>query len=359
VIELQNTIVKSIDEVLLSARVLGNMLGDAGSVVSVIDPQYTLLYYNEKAKEIFSWVKEGQKCYEAYRKGRKICKNCPTKEVLEKSKSLGGFKVHNKLVDRHLNVNSYLVLDEKGRQVAVIEVAHDITSMLIAAGKAHDANNLLTPITILDGVLTPETKTEKAYLELANQSAEKISNIMGDLQNILTGKARWDEYTRGPVDVLQALEDAIKFTKPQYDSCKIPLIKNIKPVPAIDGSQGALERAFRNMLINARQACEQASEPMITVNLYHKEGHIYAEFIDKGCGMEKGILAKIFDTYFTTKDKGHGLGLSDAKRVVEKLYYGKLTAESEGEGKGAKFTVKIPDAHTLKKLRKGKQDLIF
>lgn len=352
-IELKNTIVKSIDEVLLSAKVLGDMLGDAGSVVSVIDPQYNLLYYNQTAKEIFPWVKEGQKCYEAYRKGNRICKDCPTKEVLEKSKSFGGFKVHNKLVDRHLNVNSYLALDETGKQVAVIEVAHDITSMLIAAGKAHDANNLLTPITILEGMLMPNTKTEKEYIELADQSAEKISKIMSDLQKILTGQMRWDEHTRSPVDIQQALEDAIKFTRPQYDSCKIQLYMNLKPVPAIDGSQSSIERAFRSILINAKQACEKAGAPEVCVKLYHQDGYIYAEFMDKGCGIEKNVLEKIFDTYFTTKDEGHGLGLSDAKRVIEKLHYGKLTAESEGRGKGSKFTIKIPDAHTLKKMRKG------
>jgi len=85
-----------------------------------------------------------------------------------------------------------------------------------------------------------------------------------------------------------------------------------------------------------------AGEPVTVVPDLPPGDYIRIKVSDEGTGIPEGCLKRIFDPYFTTKDKGNGLGLATAYSVV-KNHGGLITVESES-GRGATFTVYVPAA---------------
>ena len=78
----------------------------------------------------------------------------------------------------------------------------------------------------------------------------------------------------------------------------------------------------------------------LTIRSYEKENSILIEFEDTGIGIPKENLMKIFDPFYTTKEKGTGLGLAVSYNIIKKMY-GTLSVNSE-VGKGSTFTIEIP-----------------
>jgi signal transduction histidine kinase len=182
------------------------------------------------------------------------------------------------------------------------------------------------------------------------ESSIKLSDLM---KRILDFSKR-GELTRGTVYITELLEGVIKLYNSQYVHERVNLVTDLQEVPTIDGYAAGLESVFVNMLTNSIQAYADIPKERpksVQVRTYHKEGHIFVEFEDDACGIKKEDLPRIFDAWYTTKGKkGHGLGLAYAKMIVEDSHFGKLCVESE-QGAGTKFTIKIPDAKSVKLMR--------
>ncbi|MEM4263308.1 MAG: ATP-binding protein [Candidatus Woesearchaeota archaeon] len=366
-----------LDQLLESVKILGD---STGALITAVSPELDILYANEKAKNTFEklhepgYVFEGKKCYEAYRLGDRICPGCPTAEIAAGEISTESVETHNKLIDRQFIVTSKPIY-ENGKLAAVLEIAQDITGItkyrkavihaeklnalnIFAARIAHDLRNLLS--TIIEPARLAKKAIQTGNYESAKDCLDIVENGAGraaGLVNDLLPKAKSEKYTRGPVDISSILESAVKLFQPEYDFHKIRLESEIKPVPIIDGYQSGIESVFRNMLTNALQAYDKSrvvGNRKVVARAYHKEGYIYVEFQDNGCGIKRENLPKIFEFGFTTKENGCGIGLASDKAIIEESHFGKIIAESEGEGKGAKFTIKLPDAQTLKKLRRNR-----
>ena len=110
------------------------------------------------------------------------------------------------------------------------------------------------------------------------------------------------------------------------------------------GYENELEQVLINIVHNGKDALLQAKVPdkKIAVNAFRKDKNIKIEISDNGGGIEKGVMDKIFDPYYTTKFKsqGTGLGLYMSKMIVEKNMQGKLGVKNAPDG--AVFTIKLP-----------------
>ena len=116
-----------------------------------------------------------------------------------------------------------------------------------------------------------------------------------------------------------------------------------------NGDRELLRQGFPNLINNAIQAMPDGGElSLITQkSSVHnsKNGSTHRQYIsiiitDNGIGMSTDNLAKVFNPFFTTKDKGTGLGLAISHNII-KAHQGTIEAVSE-EGNGTSFTVKIP-----------------
>jgi len=225
---------------------------------------------------------------------------------------------------------------------------------VMAVGIVHDLRGLITPIGAGINIAITSIKDQKyeeaiKYLKMAEEAKDKLE----DLTTRLLHFAKRDDYTRSEIYVNDIIQSVVHICRPEYIHQKIDLETDLKEVPKIEGYPVGLESVFSNMLLNSLQAYNGVPEDRkkkVHVRSYYKEGYIHVEIEDDGCGIKKEYLPNIFKFKYTTKKNGNGIGLTAAAMIVEESHFGKICIDTE-YGRGTKFTIKLPDAKSLKKMR--------
>ena len=212
---------------------------------------------------------------------------------------------------------------------------------------AHEINNLLTPLTNYaelslqnpeDRVLTERVlrktvrncrqagKVMKSILALANAGVvEKVETPLLPLVNGVFDCLCRDFNKDGIMVEIRASENLMVCAEPVQ-----------------------LQQAIMNLILNAREAMLPRGG-VLTIEAEQQCGDIRIRISDSGCGIEQTEMNKIFDTFFTTKQKngsnqsGSGLGLALCKKVVEG-HNGSITVDSQ-PGRGTAFTIILPNPH--------------
>jgi signal transduction histidine kinase len=137
----------------------------------------------------------------------------------------------------------------------------------------------------------------------------------------------------------EVIEKNIAFLSTQIQEENINIFTHYeKNIPEILGDASMLYQAFLNILINAMQAMPQGGRIDITIASVRKGIEIYFE--DQGSGIPTEFIDKIWSPFFTTKEKGTGLGLGIVKKVIES-HDGTVRIENR-PGIGTKVTVYLP-----------------
>lgn len=164
-----------------------------------------------------------------------------------------------------------------------------------------------------------------------------------DVSRITSGKVRLDIRN---VDLSEIIDAAIESAKPAAAAKSIRLEKVIDPsVSPISGDPGRLQQVLWNLLTNAIKFSDKDGSVHVLVELVNSDVEIRVS--DKGQGISPDFLPSVFsrftqaDSSSTRRYGGLGLGLSIVKSLIE-MHGGTVWAESEGEGKGATFTVRLP-----------------
>ncbi len=211
---------------------------------------------------------------------------------------------------------------------------------------AHEINNPLTPILGYSQMLITQNDMEDdkrlRFLEIINQSADKVKNIVENLLSF----ARKDKPSRDYSDVNQILSQAVEFREYQLRLENINIEMTLDPelpLTMVDSNQ--LQQVFTNIILNADQAMTNSKNGGGTLEILSRRApsdKIEIVFADNGPGMDTEVQLKIFDPFFTTKPTGigTGLGLSVSYGIV-KEHGGDIIVESK-EGVGTSFTVVIP-----------------
>jgi len=161
--------------------------------------------------------------------------------------------------------------------------------------------------------------------------------------------------TKGPVDILEAVINAVKLMEAQMRHNRINLtVTNRTDTSSllVFGYQGEFIHVLVNILANAKDAILDhderqpgAADRFIDIAVSQTAGAAIIEIADSGGGIPEHLLPNIFNPYYTTKgtSSGTGLGLYMSKMIVEKEMEGDIKAENTQNG--AKFTI------TLKKMK--------
>ncbi len=167
--------------------------------------------------------------------------------------------------------------------------------------------------------------------------ASRIRSIVQDLKNF----SRVDKAETAYVNLNEVLETAVKigWNEIKYVA---ELIREYGDIPHLTCNPLQLSQIFLNLLVNAAHSMEGTSNGSITIRTYSKDGNIFVEIIDMGCGIPEKLRERIFEPFFTTKEvgKGTGLGLSISYDFVQK-HGGDITVVSE-VGVGTHFTLRFP-----------------
>jgi len=172
-------------------------------------------------------------------------------------------------------------------------------------------------------------------ISVVEKEADRLEHILNDFLRYV-GKT---ELSQAEVDINSLLSDIIDFYLPQAHSHSVTIRQGFSDeaiVCKVDGDM--LKQAILNLFINAQQAMLCGGDLMIRTERQGVNGVIQVS--DTGSGIEAGKLANIFDSYYSSKAGGSGLGLATVKKIIE-MHGGTIGVNSE-LGKGTLFTIKLP-----------------
>lgn len=233
----------------------------------------------------------------------------------------------------------------------------------LAAGVAHEINNPTSYVTsnlqtLKDYLklyelalgskekLTLDSKQEKALafaredtpglLEACVEGLERITEIVASLKTF----SRKEEDHFIATDLNQVVEDSLKIVWNEIKYLDAIVQDLSSELPSILGNAGQLQQVIVNLLVNAAQSISENGK--LIVSTYVENEDVTLSVTDNGSGMDKKVLEKIFEPFYTTKkeNEGTGLGLSVSYAIVKK--HGGLISVNSSPNIGTTFTLRFP-----------------
>ncbi len=346
-------------------------IGDS-VVVTGVDGQITMI--NKVAEQQTGWTAQeakGRKLPEVFHivneESGEICEH-PVEKVIKTGLTCG-LANHTVLIRKDgtrvvIEDSAAPIRDQNGRITGIVLVFRDVTEKrrleeeyikaeklqslgLLAGGLAHDFNNLLTSmvgnISMAKMHLDARSKAQ-VRLQEAETAARRATDLTYQLLTFAKGGAPVKK-TQSIVDTL--LESTRLALSGTAVAPEFQIAEGVWSV-AIDGGQ--MIQVFNNLIINAVQAMPgggtirfSVANTVLSDNLVPTlpaGAYIHLAVHDTGTGIPVEYRARIFDPYFTTKEKGSGLGLASAYSII-KRHDGHITVESE-PGQGTTFHLYLP-----------------
>jgi two-component system, cell cycle sensor histidine kinase and response regulator CckA len=217
----------------------------------------------------------------------------------------------------------------------------------LAGGIAHDFNNLLTGIIGNISLAKSSTESHGEIFEILEE-AEKASLRARDLTQQLLTFSRGGEPVKTLFDVSKLIRDTTTFAL--RGSSVLAEFFLPDDLWRIEADEGQISQVIDNLVINAvqsmlqggtinvsagNQIIEEANSPHMAAGTY-----VHISIADQGIGIPEVHKSKIFEPYFTTKQKGSGLGLATSYSIIKK-HQGYISFSSE-PGKGTTFDIYLP-----------------
>jgi signal transduction histidine kinase len=169
-------------------------------------------------------------------------------------------------------------------------------------------------------------------LDMITRNGNRINQLISDLLN----STKETQLNFQKVYINDLLETSLEFARDRLELKSIKVekfyTKDLCPVMA---DIEKINIAFLNIIINAIEAMEPNG--VLTITTEHKNDRCVVTIKDNGKGMNKEQLSKLFEPYFTTKENGTGLGLTNTQNIILG-HKATVFAQSE-EGKGTAFTI--------------------
>jgi signal transduction histidine kinase len=167
------------------------------------------------------------------------------------------------------------------------------------------------------------------------EEASRLNGIITDFINFVKPRSP----ILSPCRIEEVLEKNITFLAPQIREKGYKIQKNYQnSLPEIQADSEMLYQSFLNILINAMQAMPDGGTVEVGVSANDKI--VTVNFDDNGSGISEEVLEKIWDPFYTTKEKGSGLGLGIIKNIIES-HGGSIQVRNRAEG-GARVSVELP-----------------
>lgn len=213
----------------------------------------------------------------------------------------------------------------------------------LASGLAHEIRNPLNAIKINVELLESEL-ADKGCAD-RESLARRLGRVRGEADRLAAVLDEFLAFARPPrmelmvTDLNRYLEDLVEFYEPECRRAGITVRRDFAPDPypvRIDPAQ--FKNVILNLLVNAREAVGEQGE--ITVSTRELEREVEIRVSDNGGGVPPEAESRVFEVFFSTKERGTGLGLAIARRIVEE-HGGALHLENR-PGRGAEFVIRLP-----------------
>jgi PAS domain S-box-containing protein len=185
---------------------------------------------------------------------------------------------------------------------------------------------------------------EKEQEELLRE----LGSLTGNMAHIKEIVSMQQNYARvygvlEALPVIDLIEDSLRMNTGALDRHGIQVIRDYSTVPPVLVDKHKVLQILINLIRNAKYALDNGQPPRKLMTLRVRQEHdlVCVSVIDNGVGIAPENLTRIFSHGFTTRKNGHGFGLHSGALAAKELN-GSLTVHSDGLGKGATFTLKIP-----------------
>jgi len=237
------------------------------------------------------------------------------------------------------------ISDRKLMEEEMIKIRKLESLGVLAGGIAHDFNNILTSILANINLAELYVNSEEEKVQKLLREAEKASLRARDLTRQLLTFSKGGEPVKRLASIAEIIKDSAEFTLHGSNiKCEYKIADDLWPVE-ID--TGQMSQVVQNIIINASQAMPGGGIVEITCENFIKnakqvlplpDGYFVRISIrDRGIGMPAKLLNKIFDPYFTTKQKGSGLGLAITHSIITK-HGGHIVVKTK-KGQGTTFII--------------------
>ena len=208
----------------------------------------------------------------------------------------------------------------------------------LAAGIAHEIRNPLASISGSIELLqsAPQaTEDDRTLMQIVNREIQRLNVLIGDLLDYANPRPS------EPVDfdLGGLVEETLRVARVETAFAEITLASDVAQPLAIRADPAKLRQVVWNLVRNARDAAA-AGGKHVHVTAQLRDGKAVIEVRDDGPGIAKELVARIFDPFVTTKQKGTGLGLATSHAVVAE-HGGRIDVETE-LGKGTTMIVTLP-----------------
>ena len=206
----------------------------------------------------------------------------------------------------------------------------------LAAGIAHEIRNPMTAIKGFIQLMKAEMSEKQQYFDIINSEIERIDLILSEL--LVLSKPQLVKYAKRDIrilvnQVLTLLESQVILNNVQFETKFNPGATHIY----CDENQ--LKQVFINFMENSIESMPNGGKITIEVESGHQQ-ELVIRLTDQGCGIPKDVLSKLGEPFYTTKEKGTGLGFMVSKKIIEN-HSGKIHVESELT-KGTVIEITLP-----------------
>jgi PAS domain S-box-containing protein len=209
----------------------------------------------------------------------------------------------------------------------------------LAAGVAHEIRN---PLTSLSGFLQliNESVDQSDYIDVMHDELKRIEFITNEFLSLAKPHVKVFEKK----DITLIIEGVVKIAEIQGVLKNVVITTEFEAdIPLIHCDENQLKQVFLNILKNAIESMENGGAVSITTKT--TDNWLQIDFKDTGCGIPTERLRHLGEPFYSTKEKGTGLGLMISKKIISE-HNGQLLIDSK-EGKGTTISVLVPLAEQL------------